>query len=85
MILFLKQRNIEKQLFKANTIDSIYLDLAWENIDIQESNETQNISVEIYCNKTKFAPSIQASGSTITVKSVNSNNYVFNNKSFLIL
>ena len=68
---------VERQLFKVYDTDSIQLDLTWENIDIQECDEDDNILVEVFCNKKKFAPTIKSSGSTIIVKSVNSKNYFF--------
>lgn len=66
---------IERQLFKVNDTKKINLNLTWENIDIQESDEAKNILVEVYCNKTKWAPGIKFSDSTITVKSANSRNF----------
>lgn len=61
---------LSRDLFKVNQIDKIEFDLSWENIDIQECDEAENILVEIYCNKEKYAPKIKTSGSTLIVKSV---------------
>ena len=59
----------DRQLFKVYDIKNIDTDLTWENIDIQECDEIDNILVEIYCNNKKWAPQIKNSGSTVIVKS----------------
>ena len=59
----------DRQLFKVYDIKNIDTDLTWENIDIQECDEIDNILVEIYCNNKKWAPQIKSSGSTVIVKS----------------
>lgn len=60
---------IDSQLFKTSETKNLNCDLAWEDIDIQQSNDTEKIHVEVYCNKEKYAPTINFSNSTIYVKS----------------
>ena len=67
---------IEKQAIKTSGTNTINLDLAWEDVEIQESNQSGTIIVEIYCNKKKWAPEIKASGSSVTVKSISLKNYI---------
>ncbi len=64
---------IEQQTFKASNITKIDLNLSWEDVEIQESDKAGNISIEIYCNKAKWAPEINTYGSTLIVKSVKTN------------
>ena len=59
---------LQKQSFKVRDIENLDFDLNWEELEIQQSNETDNISIEIYCNKEKYAPKIKSSDSSISVK-----------------
>ena len=58
----------DRQLFKVYNTKNINIDLTWENLDIQQSDEIDNILVEIYCNNRKWAPEVKSSGSTIIVR-----------------
>ena len=60
---------LEKQSYKVRNIEDLAFDLIWEELEIQQSNEPDSISIEIYCNKEKYAPKIKSSGSSIYVKS----------------
>ena len=76
---------VQRELFKVNKIQNIDLDLAWENIDIQECDEPDNILVEIYCNKTKVAPEIKSFDSTIKVESNKNSLHNVNNKKCTVI
>ena len=58
----------DRKSFKVYDIKNIDTDLTWENIDIQKSDEIDNILVEVYCNNKKWAPEVKSSGSTLIVK-----------------
>lgn len=60
---------LEKKEVNASSIKNLDFDLAWENLNIQETYGS-SIDVEIYCNDKAFSPSVKASGSTLYIDSV---------------
>ena len=65
----------KRELFKVNDIQNFDFDLSWENLVIQECDESKNILIEIYCKKPKYAPTVKKTGSTIVVKSNQDNHF----------
>ena len=61
---------LDKKEFKADSVSNLDIHLSWENIEIQEVPSKNPITVEIYCNKKKFAPKVNFSGSTLTIESI---------------
>lgn len=57
--------------FKASTVKHLDFSMSWENLEIKKTSSSRNtISVEVYCNKKKFAPKVKLSGSTLVIDSV---------------
>ena len=73
------------QLYKVNDIKNIHIDLTWEDVDIQENNDTGNILVEVYCNNRKWAPEVKSSGSTIVIKAKKKSYSAFEQKKCTVI
>ena len=63
----------------AYNIKNISVDLSWENLIIQQSNDSQTIFVYIYCNKYDYVPGVSFSNSKLTIKSKKTSGFFFNN------
>ena len=75
---------LQRELFKVNQIDTLAFNLTWENLRIEECDEAENILIEIYCNKAKYAPLIKSSGSSIKVQSREASSWFGNKKCTVI-
>ncbi len=76
---------IERQSFKVRDIKNLDINLSWENLDIQECDEKDNILVEVFCNNKKYAPEVKSAGSTIYVESQRNNKSFFTNKKCTVI
>ena len=76
---------LQRESFGVYDIENIDFNLSWENISIQNNNESTDILIEIYCNKEKFAPTITEAGSTIILKSSKKSSSAFETKNCTVL
>lgn len=56
-----------KEEFNSNSITNLEVKVSSEDVIVQETYDTTNIDVEIYCNYRKYIPEISVSGSTLFV------------------
>lgn len=67
--VFTLPKLLQRELFKVYEIENVDFNLTWEDLRIEECDEEENILIEIYCNKQKFAPKIKTKDSTLMVQS----------------
>ena len=60
---------LNRKQFNVHDINDLAIDLSWENLELQECNDSSTILVEIYCNKKDYAPQLSTRGSKLVVKS----------------
>ena len=63
--------------YKASSIDNLDINMSWENLQIKEARQDNNILVEVYCNKKKYAPDVKLSSSTLVIDSAPSKIHLF--------
>ena len=76
---------LDRQLFKVRNIENLDVNLSWENLDIQECDEADNILVEVYCNNKRYAPDVKAVGSTIIIETNKYDRSFFVNKKCTVI
>ena len=65
-VLFARPSLLGKTSYKASSIKDLSINLSWEDLEIVSSNDSE-ITVEIYCNKKKYAPTVKESFSTLSI------------------
>lgn len=55
--------------YKASSVDNLDFNMSWENLQIKNGSG-DTITVEVYCNKKKYAPKVRLSGSTLVIDSI---------------
>ena len=70
---------VSQELINANFINDIDFNLTWEDLRVEECDE-DDIIIEIYCNKEKYAPKIKIRDKTLMVQSNTKSSSIFENK-----
>ncbi len=55
--------------YKASSVENLDFNMSWENLQIK-NGPSDTITVEVYCDKKKFAPKVMLSSSTLVIDSV---------------
>ena len=63
--------------YKASSVDNLDFNMSWENLQIKNSPD-DNIKIEIYCNKKKYAPKVRLSASTLVIDSISVGHLITN-------
>ena len=58
---------LETTNYQTSSIKHLDFNMSWENLEIKKSNDNK-ITVEVYCNKKKFAPRVLTSGSGLLIE-----------------
>lgn len=66
-VLFARPSLLGKTSYKAGSIKDFKINLAWEDLEIVNTDDDE-ITVEIYCNKKKYAPTVKESSSTLCIE-----------------
>lgn len=75
-MLFALPSKIGETSYKASSINSLDFNLSWEDVQFEPANNNE-ITVEIYCNKKKYAPTVSLSSDTLIIESVPSTQLLF--------
>lgn len=67
--LFALPPQVGSTSYKASSINNFDFNLSWENVQF-EPNSSPEISVDIYCNNSKYAPKVKVSSDTLIIESV---------------
>lgn len=62
--------------YQASRVSDFDFEMSWEDLYIEESNSSDTVYVEVYCNKKKYAPKVKLSHSSLEISSAHTSSFL---------
>ena len=71
---------LKRETIKVYDIENVDINLSWEDVLVEECDDDDEIIIEVYCNKEKFAPKVKTRDTTLMVQSNTKSSSAFEKK-----